>query len=397
MATSSVARAAPARLAVRQDVAARPNAQAALSEWWFYIPYLASIVIYFSIIETGARVYVPAIVPAAVAGGALVMIVYRRAAIPINRRVAQLLLAWLTLCLISMAMSQTADYYALRKMILPAVGIAPGLFYFRITRYGALAFTFLLFIVALRYTTQSANVESEGFASTYSPYESILGVAFGLMTVWYFAERRWLLAALAFAACLLFFKRNAIGLAVVVSALFALLALISQRPRQRVVRAILISAAIGAAVASFFLVDIYQFLAENLFRTYTAESLGSGRSTIYRAISYQLAMSSTAEHLLGHGVGAIEEFVGTTTYIPVNLGLAHNEYLSLYFDLGLAGVALVIVMLLRCASASWGSLATLLFIILAMLGENLFLIPFNCMAAFFLVSAVMAREERGVR
>jgi hypothetical protein len=221
--------------------------------------------------------------------------------------------------------------------------------------------------------------------STNSPYESILGVAFGLLTVWLVGSNSVFAAALAYAACILFFKRNAIVVAGFVSAIGVFLRVAVPNPLKLLTRG-LAFVLLLSPFAAFYLVDFYDWAARSTGLALGAESLSSGRSNIYVVITNDVWRSTLREVMLGHGAGAVEQLVSTTSLIAVNLGQAHNEYLSFLYDFGLIGLAIIGFCLWRCAD-TLGSGLVLLFTALAMSAENLFLVTFNCLMLFFLLSA----------
>jgi hypothetical protein len=265
------------------------------------------------------------------------------------------------------------------------------MFRYYVTPRQMLAFMVVLDAVAFLYTTETPDVVSDGFFSTDSPDESILGVVFGALTVWLAVSGRWSLAAVAYAACLLFFKRNAIVAAPLVVALVVAIRLFSGRP-ERMLWRIAIATVAFMAVFAFYLGDLFDFVSNQILRGYSAEFLSVGREPIYASILDNFDRSSLGEQLLGHGPGAVEHIVANLVFLHVDLQLAHNEYLSWLYDFGAAGLAVLLFFFVRIARGGLPSAAILIFVATTMVAENYFLVSFNCLGVFVLLSTHLVRR-----
>jgi len=360
-----------------------------LSFIWFAVPYLIAIVYFFTMIDDGSHVLAPALPIAVVLAGALVTAIVARRPPQLNRDVAVLALAYCVVCLVAMAMRQTSDVFALRKLGLPLVGMAPAMFRYYVTPRQMLAFMIVLALVAFFYTTETPDVVSDGFFSTDSPDESILGVVFGALAVWLAASNRWALSAVAYAACLVFFKRNAIIAAPLVVALVVAVQLLRPRWPERTLRRIAVATVAGMAVLAFYLGDLFDLIANQFLRGYSAEFLSVGREPLYAAILGNFERSGLDEQLLGHGPGAVEHVVANLVFLHVDLQLAHDEYLSWLYDFGLVGLLLLMFFFARLARSGLPAAAVLIFVATTMVAENYFLVSFNCLAVFVLLSTHM--------
>lgn len=360
-----------------------------LSFIWFAVPYLIAIVYFFTMIDDGSHVLAPALPIAVVLAGALVTAIVARRPPQLNRDVAALALAYCAVCLIAMAMRQTSDVFALRKLGLPLVGMAPAMFRYYVTPRQMLVFMIVLALVAFFYTTETPDVVSDGFFSTDSPDESILGVVFGALAVWLAASNRWALSAVAYAACLVFFKRNAIIAAPLVVALVIAVQLLRPWWPERTLRRIAVATVAGMAVLAFYLGDLFDLIANQFLRGYSAEFLSVGREPLYAAILGNFERSALDEQLLGHGPGAVEHVVANLVFLHVDLQLAHDEYLSWLYDFGLVGLLLLMFFFARLARSGLPAAAVLIFVATTMVAENYFLVSFNCLGVFVLLSTHM--------
>lgn len=360
-----------------------------LSFIWFAVPYLIAIVYFFTMIDDGSHVLAPALPIAVVLAGALVTAIVARRPPQLNRDVAALALAYCAVCLIAMAMRQTSDVFALRKLGLPLVGMAPAMFRYYVTPRQMLVFMIVLALVAFFYTTETPDVVSDGFFSTDSPDESILGVVFGALAVWLAASNRWALSAVAYAACLVFFKRNAIIAAPLVVALVVAVQLLRPWWPERALRRIAVATVAGMAVLAFYLGDLFDLIANQFLRGYSAEFLSVGREPLYAAILGNFERSGLDEQLLGHGPGAVEHVVANLVFLHVDLQLAHDEYLSWLYDFGVAGLAVLLFFFMRLGRGGLPAAAVLIFVATTMVAENYFLVSFNCLGVFVLLSTHM--------
>jgi hypothetical protein len=373
----------------RRAIAVMPIAaegRPALNLWVFGAPYLASIIYFFIMIKDDSRIYAPVFPLLVVAAVALVATIIERRLPWLNTAVLLMVLVYAGVCLISITLSLNSDSFALRKMGLPLVGMAPAIFRFYVTPRQLLAFLLALAWVAYVYTTQTSDMVGDGFFSTDSPNESILGVAFGALTVWLAASRRSLLAALSYGLCIFFFKRNAIVAALAVSALVVAFELFAPRREARLLARLSFVALAAMATLAFYLSDFFDLVAGNLLRGYDSEFLSVGRTPIYDAILYNFTRSTLSEQILGHGAGAVEHLIANQRSINPALQLAHNEYLSWLYDFGIAGLVVLLAAFSRLARDGAPTAALLLFMALSMSGENFFLVSFNCLAVFTLFS-----------
>jgi len=367
-----------------------------LNFWWFAAPYLASIVYFFTMLEDDSHVLAPALPIAAVAAGALVATIVERRPPQINRDMLWLVLAYGTVCLAAMATHQLNDSFALRKLGLPLVGMAPAVLRYYVTPRQMLAFLLALWLVAFVFTTETPDVVSDGFFSTDSPDESILGVTFGALAVWLVASRQWSLAALAYAACLMFFKRNAIVAVPLVIALLIAVRLLRPWTQKRTLSRIATVTLVVMVILSFYLGDIFDLISANYTRGYSAEFLSVGREPIYAAVLGDYARSSIDEQLWGHGPGAVEHLVANLVFLHVDLQLAHDEYLSWLYDFGVAGLALLLFFFARLGRGGVPAVAVLFFVATTMVAENYFLVSFNCLGVFILFSTHLVRRDAAV-
>jgi hypothetical protein len=81
--------------------------------------------------------------------------------------------------------------------------------------------------------------------------------------------------------------------------------------------------------------------------------------------------------------------VSSARSLAPGLQLAHDEYLSWLYDFGIVGLVVLLVMLIRLGRSGNAAIAVLLFMVIAMTAENFFLISFNCLAVFALLSTHM--------
>ncbi|MFA6112697.1 MAG: hypothetical protein WC729_01865 [Sphingomonas sp.] len=360
-----------------------------LNFWVFGAPYLVSVVIFFVMIANDNRIYAPILPAIATAAMAAITILIAGRLPEINRDVVMFMVVYGAIGVFSVLLNQNGDAFALRKIGLPLVCMAPGIFRFYATGRQLLAFLVALAIVALIFTTQTGDVEAGGLLSTDSPYESILSVTFGAFAVWLVAFSRLGLAALAGIACVFFFKRNAMGAALVVTMLLLPVQWLWRDRAVPVLRRILLGTMATMALLAFYLSDLFSFIATNFVRDYDAAYISVGRAAIYDLIIHDYARSSLSEQLLGHGAGAVETLVTTARTLPVGPLLAHDEYLSWLYDFGLVGLVVLLVMLVRLGRSGNAAVAVLLFMSIAMTAENFFLISFNCLAVFALISTHM--------
>lgn len=357
-----------------------------LNEWMFYIPYLLSVSMYFLFIDYGARVVTPAIVPIWVAVAALYKLGWQGHRVATNPYMVQFIVVFAAVELSVSLLAQTTDYYAFRKIALPLTCAAPAMLRYYVTRWGMATFLVLMFIVALYLTTQSSDLV-ELSSATDSTTESILSVAFGGLAVWLLVARSYGLAGLAYACCVIFFKRNAIVGVLGVTALGMATLWLSYKVRHATFRQFLIVTAIGLMATSLFLPEIFGYIASEYFRGYDAEYISVGRVPIYEYVIHDFSRSGIREQLLGHGSGSVEGLIGSARSLNAGLLLTHNEYLSFLYDMGIAGTTLIFFALFRCAKASLGAAAVLLYMAAVMSIENIFLVSFVSLMLFFLLSA----------
>ncbi|MDB5710393.1 MAG: hypothetical protein JWL96_2463 [Sphingomonas bacterium] len=365
--------------------AARP----VLNFWVFGAPYLVTIVFFFTRLTDDDRIFAPIFPVVITAAAAAIAILIKRRLPEINRELVMFMLAYAALGVLSVLLNGNNDLYALRKIGLPLVCMAPGVFRYYTTGRQMVPFLAALFVVALVYTTQTSQVEAGGLFTTDSPNESILSVAFGAVAVWLVASSRLTLAALAGIACVFFFKRNAMGAGLVVALLVLAVMWVRRDRAAPLLRRILLVTVPMVAIFAFYLSDLFGFIATNLVRGYDAEYLSVGRAAIYDLIIRDFDRSGLREQLLGHGAGAVENMVSSARSLAPGLQLAHDEYLSWLYDFGIVGLVVLLVMLIRLGRSGNAAIAVLLFMVIAMTAENFFLISFNCLAVFALLSTHM--------
>ena len=380
-----------------EPMAAALRERPVLNFWIFAVPYLASIIYFFMMIKEDTRIYAPVFpIVVVLAAATLITIVDRR--LPqLNHDVLFFALVYVGIGALSVLISQNNDSFALRKIALPLVGMAPAIFRFYITPRQMLVFLIVLFAVALIYTTQTPDAIASDFFSTDSPYESILGATFGALTVWLVASSRPLLAALSYLACILFFKRNAMMAALVVSVILVAVQFWWRRDSGRILRNILYVAFPLLAALALYLSEIFDFVSSNLIRGYDAEYISVGRAPIYDFIIADFERSTVREQLLGHGAGTVEYMITSERSINAGLQLAHDEYLSWLYDFGVVGLLALMFCLARISRSGTAAVAVILYMVIAMSAENFFLISFNCLAVFALFSTRMVDTGRGAQ
>ena len=376
---------------------ARDADRPVLNFWIFGAPFLVSIVYFFVMLADDSRIWAPALPILCVVAAAIVAMILERNPCQLNTDVVWMVLAYCTLCLVLMLVEQDTDSFAIRKLGLPLVGMAPAVFRYYVTPRQLWAFLITLFVVAYVYTTETNYLASDGFFSTDSPYESIIGVSFGAICVWLVASKQWSLAAFAYAACVLFFKRNAI----VTAPLVALLVVAIQQTRPddapRVLRRIAQAGIPVLALSALYLSALFTLAAESIFHGYNPEFLSVGRTPIYDAILYDFDRSTVAEQLLGHGTGSVERLVAGLHALNGNLQLTHDEYLSWLYDFGVVGLMILVFAFARLARSGVPAAAVLLFMAASMTGENYFLVSFNCLGVFILFSTNIVTVTRLAR
>lgn len=372
-------------------------ARPVLNFWVFGAPYLVTIVYFFTRLTDDDRIYAPIFPVIITAAAAAIAILIKRRLPEINRELVMFMLAYAAIGVLSVLLNGNNDLYALRKIGLPLVCMAPGIFRYYTSGRQMAPFLAALFVVAFIYTTQTSQIEAGGLFTTDSPNESILSVAFGAMAVWLVASSRLTLAGLAGIACVFFFKRNAMGAGLVVTLVVLAVMWLWREQATPVLRRILLGTVPLVAILAFYLSDLFDFAASNLVRGYDAEYLSVGRAAIYDLIIRDYDHSSLREQLLGHGAGAVENMVSSARSLAPGLQLAHDEYLSWLYDFGIIGLVVLLVMLVRLWRSGNAAVAVLLFMTIAMTAENFFLISFNCLAVFALLSThmVSARPADG--
>lgn len=380
----------PASLPIAGDTA-RP----VLNFWVFGAPYLVTIIFFFTRLTDDDRIYAPIFPVVITAAAAAIALLVTRRLPEINRELVMFMLAYAALGVLSVLLNGNNDLYALRKIGLPLVCMAPGVFRYYTTGRQMAPFLAALFVVAYVYTTQTSQVEAGGLFTTDSPNESILSVAFGAIAVWLLASSRFTLAGLAGIACVFFFKRNAMGAGLVVALiLLGVMWLRRDRAAPALRRVLLVTVPV-VTVFAFYLSDLFGFVATNLVRGYDAEYLSVGRAAIYDLIIRDFDRSGLREQLLGHGAGAVENMVSSARSLAPGLQLAHDEYLSWLYDFGVVGLVVLLAMLIRLGRSGNAAVAVLLFMVIAMTAENFFLISFNCLAVFALLSTHMVSRRAG--
>jgi hypothetical protein len=364
-----------------------------LNFWVFGGPYLVTIVYFFTRLTDDDRIYAP-IFPLVMTGAAAAIVALIKRRLPeINRELAAFMLVYAGIGVLSVLINQNNDLYALRKIGLPLVCMAPGVFRYYTRGREMAPFLAALFVVAFVYTTQTSQVEAGGLFTTDSPNESILSVAFGALAVWLVASSRLTLGVLAGVACIFFFKRNAMGAGLVVTAIVLAVMFLWRERATPVLRRILLGAVPLVAILAFYLSDMFGFIATHLVRGYDAEYLSVGRAAIYDLIIRDFDRSGLREQLLGHGAGAVENMVSSARSLAPGLQLAHDEYLSWLYDFGIVGLVVLLAMLIRIGRSGNAAVAVLLFMVIAMTAENFFLISFNCLAIFALLSTHMVSRR----
>jgi hypothetical protein len=163
----------------------------------------------------------------------------------------------------------------------------------------------------------------------------------------------------------------------------------------RLLQRLLAGTIVLMGLLAFYLSDLFSFIAANFVRDYDAAYISVGRAAIYDLIIHDYERSSLREQVLGHGAGTVEHLVTTAPTLPVGPLLAHDEYLSWLYDFGVVGLIVLLVMLLRLGRSGNAAVAVLLFMVIAMTAENFFLVSFNCLAVFTLLSTHMVSRRAG--
>jgi len=152
--------------------------------------------------------------------------------------------------------------------------------------------------------------------------------------------------ALAFMCCLLSRKQGAF---VALLAGYMLYVMISQKMSQKSLtidlkRVLLMLMLFGGA--SYAYVKLSEYLTENIFYGFYTMTVdgGNGRVDIYESVISAIQESDVVELLFGHGgYDSVSRFIGIS---------AHNDFLEIFFDYGIVGLAsygLVLCSLIYCA------------------------------------------------
>jgi O-antigen ligase len=144
---------------------------------------------------------------------------------------------------------------------------------------------------------------------------------------------------------------------------------------------------LAAAVSAYLLVVYYAPFRDRFLVGDNALKVGDlAISTMGRRRMWEMVLSNASDSwLLGHGVGTASQLINE--YFP-GLGHPHNEYLRLYFDFGIVGLALFVVgylglawRVLRSARKTdhplhWAAFIALFGIALVAITDNPFVYPF---------------------
>ena len=374
-----------------RDSATRLNGQV------FLWTTLIAAVGYFYFDHSSLRPYIPAAIPLAVIAQAFWLAIRHGARIALNPLGIQLFCAYLLVCLLALLFNQTVDFYTVRKILLPATALLIPVFVYEIDHRSLQRFFVALFLLGLLIagteTAQASGISANMF-STSSATESVFGLSLGAGAVWMAANRRLVWSVLLLGACFVLFKRVAIFDAVFCIAVFACVSLAPMPMRKPVIRTITFCIAAAFIAASFYLNDIFNTVSAQLSGI-TAERLSTGRTDIYRAILYDLGNNGITEWLFGHGPGAVERMIVSTTFLNPLITLPHNEYFSLIYDFGLLGCLGILLALFRFSRANTSAALIVLYMMVMILIENLFFISFVFMTLLFLTSFVpVARSSR---
>lgn len=363
-----------------------PNSET-LSEYIFYSAILVAIFLYFLSTTNVAKAYFPVIVPILIITVTILRNI-QNFRLGVLSKTGWILIA--TYCAIGLAgfIPQVIDYFSVRKYALPILAFSVGIFRYRISTNGLAAFTAVLFITALLFSEGIDGGGTQDLLSTQASTESIFGVALGAICVTFFANNKSVLGILTLIACIVLFKRNAIFAAFsVIGLIVALKPLINSKKLHSIVQAVFAGVAILLGFMSFWLPDLFTLASESFLPGRSAAELSTGRIIIFETVISDVRNSGWIAVLLGHGTGSVERLISSNPYLGSWVNLAHNEYLSIFYDFGALGLLLVFLALWRFARIGLTQASLCLYIAIVVLVENILIITFVMMIIVFLLNS----------
>ena len=365
----------------------------------FFAAYLFNILIYFAASkEFVLRPYLPVVTPALLFAHVAWLAFARR---PVRFSKAALIpLAWLGVSALSFIVADKAqiDLFAIRKVFLPFTALS--VFFWRYatsrkTLYLCLPLVFLIGITLALQGLSDSSFDAD-LLSTNADTESVFGIFFGAAVPFFLFRGRKLSAAMAFVACFIMFKRNAILADILIGLLyFSSVRTIGRESLRKIIDR-----------ATFFIIPVLMLVSYNLLAILKfllpwasksrLEYITTGRSFIWTYVTQSFQHSSVLELLFGHGPGAVERVLaGHPTWVGV-VALSHNEYLSLMYDFGFVGAAAFLYAFRAACRESLGASAIFLYLLLIFLVENVFFMSLPLMGIAFLASAwINPRLARG--
>lgn len=261
-----------------------------------------------------------------------------RARIAIPNPEALIFLILFTLSLIlSLSASQGESYQLVREMGLFFILFATPFCGLRLNERATIIAIVSLFLATLVITIlmpKNGEIASFSVLKSSSPLEFLTSVTFGAIAIIAF-HRGWkYAAALAAIACIITFKRNAIG-ALTITLLIGSLAytLPANARKFFIVSFVAIAAVVNIVFPSLFggiALDVTRFI----FPRFSPEEITLGRSTLYFNMLARVENWDLQNILFGDGPGMVKLYLLQRT----NIELPHNETLHMYSDYGLFGL-----------------------------------------------------------
>lgn len=354
----------------------------------FLLSYPAAILFYHLLPNLEARVFFPAIIPVCLISGYF-LANYRNKG-NFNKVGIAIFLSYLTISTIGLLATTKIDYYALRKLILPCVGLSVAAFQFEQTNKIVSILSLFIFLVALLFggliTGTGVDTNLSGAFSSNWATESAYGVALCAAPIFLLSRESKSLTLIFYIFSIALAKRNGIIASTSIMLLYATFSrTLTSQILDQTLRVIATTLLITMCILSFNLLSVFEYIAHTLSGV-SAEMVSTGRSTVYYVIQEDLKTSTLIELLLGHGTGSVERLITSTYFINPNINLAHSEYLSIFYDFGAVGFALFFGMLLiqSRTSRSNALIITYLFVIATV--ENFLITSFNMMFFCFLLT-----------
>lgn len=208
---------------------------------------------------------------------------------------------------------------------------------------GALTLTGLLVVLWI----QPRGNGAFDLVASKSPTEAEVSVALGAMFLAALSRGWKVAAAIAALGCLITFKRNAWGAALVALAPLAAYQIVHDPLARKTLRKAAVGAAIVVALAFPILYgSIFQAVINRYFPGFTLEQISIGRYPLYQGVIAHLERFTPAEWVFGGGPGTIERMIVGST----RLSLTHNETFHFIGDYGLLGLGLYLAFVTRSLS-----------------------------------------------